>query len=331
MPSGITFLGKHSYNDFGITMPPTREIGIPNKKKTKLTLPFSNVTYDYSSIFGSQTYEERTLKYTFNISGRSIRTKEEMNWLKTTVINWLMNSDGKQPLYDDNYPGMHFLAEVEGNASFTENWNFGYLEVTFTAYPFMISDYPEGTDVWDNFNFLFDVVQDVKFDIPPSGYDFKELAIGSQATLGAWAVRTAGGTQNDLVNYVGVTGTITAKQDITPYSYSTRTYTVTGFDDPIYEQDIIQACNQYVDAVLINPGTPSVFPELTITRTHTGAGDATPKVSIENKDTGVVYNFVGSNPVNYLFELKSGENNLRIYYGLEDPETIEFTFSKELL
>jgi hypothetical protein len=331
MPSGITYLGKHSYNDFGITLAPSREIGIPNKKKTKLTLPFSNVTYDYSEIFGSQTYEERTLKYTFNIAGRAIRTKEEMNWIKTTLVNWLMNSHGKQPLYDDTYEGVHFLAEVEGNMSFSENWNYGFLEVTFTAYPFMIGNQPEGTDIWDDFNFLFDVIQDVKFDIPPSAYDYKPLAVGSQATIGAWAVRTAGGTQNDLVNAVGISGTITSVQTIPLYSYSTRQYTISGFSDPVYEQDIIQACNQYLECTLINPGTPALYPELTLTRTHTGAGDATPKVSIENVDTGMVYNFTGSNPVNYLFQLNSGENNLRIYYGLEDPETIEFTFTKELL
>jgi hypothetical protein len=92
MPKGITYLGKHSYNDFGITMSPVREVGIPNKKKTKLTVPFSNVTYDYSELFGSQVYEERTIKYTFNIANRGIQTKDEMNWVKTSLINWLMNS-----------------------------------------------------------------------------------------------------------------------------------------------------------------------------------------------------------------------------------------------
>jgi hypothetical protein len=325
MPKGLSYLGKHSFNDFGITMAPAREIGIPNKKKTKLVVPFSNVTYDYSEIFGSQTYEERTLKYTFNVAGRAIKSKDEMNWIKTTLVNWLMNSHGKQPLYDDNYPGVHFLAEVEGDTSFSENWNYGFLEVKFTAYPFMISNHPEGTDIWDDFNFLFDVHQDVKFTIPHSGYDYHELAIGSQATIAAWATGTVG-TVNDLINNVGYTGKILAKEDFVS-SFSTRIYTVEGFTNKIYEQDIIQACNKYLDIMLINPGTPAVFPQLTLTK----ADGSTPKVSIENRDTGVVYNFVGTNPENYMFTLNSGENNLRLYHGLDYDETIEFTFSKELI
>jgi len=328
MPSGITFLGKHSYNDLGITMATQREVGIPNKKKSKLTVPFSNVTYDYSEIFGSQTYEERTIKYTFNIANRAIREKYEMNWIKTQVINWLMNSGGKQPLYDDHYPGVHFLAEVEGSSSFSENWIHGYLEVTFTAYPFMISNNPEGTDIWDDFNFLFDVLQETSFDIPKSESDYSELAIGSIATIGAWANTTAGGTFGELASYVGISGKILAKQDITPYSYSTRTYTIEGFSEPIYEQDIIQACNQYIDVTLINMGTPAVFPELTMS---SGDPSYSPKVSIHNLDTGVVYNFVGTNPVNYLFQLKSGENNLRLYHGLNFNHSIDFTFHKELI
>ena len=328
MPSGITFLGKHSFNDFGITLAPGREIGLPNKKKTKLTVPFSNVVYDYSEIFGSQTYEERTLKYTFNIAGRAIRTKDEMNWVKTTLINWLMNSHGKQPLYDDSYSGVHFLAEVEGSSSFTENWNYGFLAVTFTAYPFMISNHPEGTDIWDDFNFLFDVVQETKFDIPPSAQDYTILPLGSQATIGAWATGTVGGP-GQLTQSVGYTGTILSVEEAVYSSgvISERAYSIQGIEGLVYEQDIVQACNKYVDVTLINPGTSSLYPEITLTRTP----GSPPKVSIENLDTGLVYNFIGTNPINYLFQLNSGENNLRIYYGLIDPETIEFTFTKELI
>lgn len=328
MPSGITFLGKHSYNDFGITMATQREVGIPNKKKSKLSVPFSNVTYDYSEIFGSQTYEERTVKYTFNIANRSIKRKDEMNWIKTVMINWLMNSHGKQPLYDDYYPGVYFLAEVEGNSNFVENWRNGYLEVTFTAYPFMIFNNPEGSDIWDDFNFLFDVIQDTTFTIPSSASDYKALAVGSTATIGAWASQTVGGTPGELASYVGVSGKILAV-DSYSYSLSNRIYTVEGFSEPIYEQDIVQACNKYVDVTLINTGTPSVLPELTMTRNY--PTDPTPKVSIHNLDTDMVYNFVGTNPVNYLFQLSSGENRLRLYHGIQGDHTIDFKFHKELI
>ena len=325
MFSGITYLGKHSYKDHGVTMANSREISIPNKKKTKLTLPYSNVVYDYSMIFGSQTYEERTIKYTFNIAGRQVKTKDQMNWLKTVMINWLMNSNGKQPLYDDYYRGYYFLAEVEGSASFVENWTYGFLEVTFTAYPFMISTQPEGHDIWDDFNFLFDVSQPVNFNIPASQANYKALAIGSQATIASWATSTVFGTRT-LVNDVGISGKILSVATVTTTTRgSTRAYTIQGMDGQVYEQDIIEACNTYLDVTLINNGTASVFPELTLTNSEAD----TPKVSIKNTTTGLVYNFSGTNPDNYIYQLDSGENQLRLYSL--PAHTIQFTFHKELI
>jgi phage-related protein len=162
---GIKFNGKHSLNDFGVTMPPEREIGFPSKEKILVKVPFSNVEYDFSELYGSQVYGHRPLKYSFNIFNRSYYTPETMNIQKTVIINWLMNSNGKQKLYDDAIPGYYFLAEVESEASFEEDWETGTLTVTFKAYPFMISELEEGHDIWDATNFELDVFQQVEFTI----------------------------------------------------------------------------------------------------------------------------------------------------------------------
>lgn len=159
---GIKYLGKHSYTDLGITMAPGREIGLPSKKKILVTVPFSNIEYDFSEVYGTQAYEPRTLKYPFNIQDT---TKERMITKKTKILNWLMNSHGKQKLYDDVYPGYYFLAEIEGSTSFSENWADGILTVTFKAYPFMIAELPEGNDIWDSFNFELDVAQKTSFTV----------------------------------------------------------------------------------------------------------------------------------------------------------------------
>ena len=161
---GIEFMGKHSYRDFGVTMAKGKEIGIPSKKKIKVAVPYSNVEYDFSEVYGSQAYEPRILRYPFNIY-RQTTGKSAMNSLKTQIINWLMNSGGKQPLYDDAYPGYYFLAEVESGASFTEDYDTGVLTVEFTAYPFMIGELREGHDIWDEFNFELDVAQITDFDV----------------------------------------------------------------------------------------------------------------------------------------------------------------------
>lgn len=166
MYSGITYLGKNSYNDFSITMDDDdRTIGFPAKRKILVQVPFSNQEYDFSEVYGSQTYENRKLSYTFNVFDRNTRNKVRMNVIKTKLINWLMNSNGKQPLYDPFFPNYYFLAEVRSEADFQENWDTGTLSVTFEAYPFMVSELAEGNDIWDTFNFELDVAQVVNFDV----------------------------------------------------------------------------------------------------------------------------------------------------------------------
>lgn len=163
---GISFNGKHSWNDFGITMGTSKELGLPSKEKILIKVPFSNTEYDFSELYGSQTYSPRHLKYEFNLVDRfGKNTAEVISTTKAMLSNWLMNSHGKQKLYDDAFPDYYFLAEVEDNMSIKENWNSGTLAVTFKAYPFMIADLPEGNDIWDTFNFELDVAQRVNFGV----------------------------------------------------------------------------------------------------------------------------------------------------------------------
>ncbi|PEO16806.1 phage tail protein [Bacillus wiedmannii] len=163
---GINFNGKHSYDDMGYTMPADgRDIGFPSKEKIVVKVPFSNVEYDFSEIYGSQTYTSRTLKYQFNVLRQGNFTPHAMQIEKTKLINWLMNTGGRKKLYDDTIPGYYFLAEVESAADFQDDWETGTMTVTFRAYPFMIAELYEGNDIWDGFNFDLDVAQTTNFTV----------------------------------------------------------------------------------------------------------------------------------------------------------------------
>jgi phage-related protein len=161
---GIKFNGKHSLKDMGFTMS-ERAIGSPAKNKITVSVPFSNTPLDFSEIYGSQTYTERPLTYTFNIVNTHNLTPEAFMMARTRLENWLMNSNGKQRLYDETMPGYYFLAEMQDAADIQDDWETGTLTATFTAYPFKIADLPEGNDIWDNFNFELDVAQQVKFEV----------------------------------------------------------------------------------------------------------------------------------------------------------------------
>lgn len=158
--NGFNFLGRHTHKDYGLTLVPGSVIGSPKKKKITVAVPFANHVYDFSEIYGDQIYEERSLTYKLNVAEKSI---VGMHRKKVLLTNWLMNSHGKQKLYDDRYPGYYFLAEVIDDADININSTNGVFSVTFNAYPFMIAELPEGNDIWNSFNFELDVSQNLAF------------------------------------------------------------------------------------------------------------------------------------------------------------------------
>lgn len=164
---GITYNGNHSYRDIDIPIE-SRDIGIAKKQKNLITVPFSNVQYDFSELYGSQVYEPRPITYVFTIMDKQQLNVQYVHTIKTKLLNWLSATQGKVRLYDDAIPGYYFLAEFDEGGSFQDNWTSGLLTANFTAYPFMIADLPEGNDIWDSFNFELDVAQQIRFDVKGS-------------------------------------------------------------------------------------------------------------------------------------------------------------------
>lgn len=143
-----------------------REIGNPSKIKRLERVAFSNQIYDFSELYGMQEYEERSLKYKFNIGFGSYF--EPFYIFESEVINWIMGVNDKVILKDDFIPGYYFLAEVVNDPTNEHLFAGGTLEVEFTAYPFKIGDLEEGNDIWDDFNFLLDVAQETEFEVNSS-------------------------------------------------------------------------------------------------------------------------------------------------------------------
>ena len=158
---GITYNNKHSFNDFNITVLNTRVVKTPSKVKITQTVPFSNITYDFSNLYGSNFYEERQLEYEFLIKANN---SAQLEFKRMQIEEWLLSTNIKTPLIDDNTPGYYYNAECI-NVNFEDLVNTGKLKATFTAYPFKISTEYEGNNLWDSFNFELDVLQDTKFTV----------------------------------------------------------------------------------------------------------------------------------------------------------------------
>lgn len=156
--AGFEFNNKHT-NEFGLILL-EREISPPSKNKIKSSVPFMNGSYDFSELYREQSFGERTLKYKFDVSHYN---HELLMYKLSELQNWLLGT-GQEKLYDDDYNNLYFKAECTDISVVDDNY-IGEVDITFTAYPFMISNYYEGDDIWDKFNFEIDVVQEVKFEI----------------------------------------------------------------------------------------------------------------------------------------------------------------------
>lgn len=126
--------GKDSFVDFGQCFA-SREISVPEKRIIKESVPFKNGSYDFTTINGEATFEDRTLTYTFDIIGASMAEVEEQ---KQALLDWLIFVEDAD-IYDGYIDGFHFRGSYE-SCSWSEDWEQSALEVTFSVYPYMIAD-----------------------------------------------------------------------------------------------------------------------------------------------------------------------------------------------
>lgn len=125
----------YSFDDFDANVK-ERKISLPKKKTIKDTVPFSNITHDFSRINGELYWEERTLKYIFEIDAL---TPEELEEKKIEFNLWVMNVF-EEELFDPFIEDYHFIATFE-NIDFDDSEiEKTTITVTFTAYPFMLSN-----------------------------------------------------------------------------------------------------------------------------------------------------------------------------------------------
>lgn len=165
MSYSFTYLGKRPEDFDEYAKMFTHDIGYPKKVKLLKDVPFSNVDYDFSTIYGEQTYENRQVKYVINAVHKGSIENIGMHAVANEIINWVMSSDTMQPLFDDQDPGYHFLGEVRDAAELTDSFNYGAISIVFDCYPYRIKNVAEGNDIWDTFNFDEDIAQNVKYDV----------------------------------------------------------------------------------------------------------------------------------------------------------------------
>lgn len=137
MHSGITFDGKHSYADFGLTIDDdARSIGNPKRQIISESVPFMNSDYDFSNISGYSVYEDREIKYIFDFYAPT----RQAFWEKRIQLEtWLLKSNVKIKLQDDDCKPYYFMAKCT-DIQIKQDDLIGQATVTFIADPYMYKD-----------------------------------------------------------------------------------------------------------------------------------------------------------------------------------------------
>lgn len=141
---GISKNQKHSYYDFGLKVI-SRKIGVPRKKRITVSVPYSNKTFDFSSIYGAKTYEERELEYSFVFfeEDTSLRSAKI-----NSIVKWLETGNTKAELHDDFIENYHFMAECS-EIDIEETEYRVDISVRFIANPYKISNDPNAANLRD--------------------------------------------------------------------------------------------------------------------------------------------------------------------------------------
>lgn len=156
---------KFNSDNFGLKQL-TRSIGALQEQEITESIPGVQGAVDYSMMFGQRLFQPQTIIYTFqkHIYDVVERARQE------TLIRNSLSRFGLSRLYDSYIPeNYYFLAKC--NPTITNDVQYQKLTVSlaFTCNPpFMFCEIAEGNDVWDTFNFDYDVSQDTSFTVKNS-------------------------------------------------------------------------------------------------------------------------------------------------------------------
>ena len=135
---GIRINNKHSYGDFGLYLK-SRNIGLPEKKSIRQTVPFMNGYYDFSALNGAPAWNERTIEYAFDVTHEN---PAELDSFVSHVLDWLGNIHDAD-IYDDTSNGYHWHGSYdEASVSWDDTGLHAEIKVSFVVHPFKIANEP---------------------------------------------------------------------------------------------------------------------------------------------------------------------------------------------
>ena len=293
-----------------------RDAPTPEEMEQHVTVPYRQGYIDFSSRNGERIYNGRTLTYVFQIFGVTYEQRKAKEFL---ITNWLMNS-GESKLIDSHDIQYYYHAKCKSvTVEDDERLQTLILTITFIAQPFKISELYDGHDIWDEFDFELDYVQDTTVQLMKVGdMQYNRVKVGDIVHIAPFAEATESFTEADRLKGFKVTDEFKHESPSEFNDY--YSYSFDGF--PVwYQQSLIIECMQPIEITLWNTGIHRVIPEITTTMTYGGYST----FAVE-KDGKFYFKFKDQ-PFQNLF-LEPGENKLKVYgYGA----LVDFKWHREVI
>lgn len=245
MPLSINFLGKDSYDDFGLYVAETPSIAMPERRVTYDTIPGRNGTLTEDE----GTYDDITISVTFNVKSNDIID------LSNRVKAWLAGGQGNLVFSDD--PEYYYVAECVNKFDIARTMQvLGKFPVVFNCKPFKKS-------LDDTKYILLDQCVSRAGSVinPLSSYNFTGgTALANNAPVQLNTVKQA------LINNPGTVDSepilnIVGSEDIS-VTLGSSTFSLQGLDDYVTVNTEVQ--DAYKDTQLRNNIMVGDFPTLSI-------------------------------------------------------------------
>lgn len=151
--------GINLSKEFGVELM-EKSIQPPSSNRIIEKVPYMNSEYDFSNLYNELTFGER--KVTCKYAIPTVDT-EMLNIKYSQLLNVIMKYE--LILEFNDIKGYYFKGKIDNTPNFEEISVFGTLTVVYSCYPFKVSTLQDGHDIWDEFNFELDMVQDTKFEV----------------------------------------------------------------------------------------------------------------------------------------------------------------------
>lgn len=135
---GIRVGKLHSHHDFDLCIK-SRNIGLPEKKSIRETVPFMNGYYDFTALSGAPAWGERINQYAFDVIAYN---PVELDAAVTKVLDWLCNIHDED-IFDDAMPDYHWHGSYDSSSvTWDDSGMQAEISVEFVCYPFKIANEP---------------------------------------------------------------------------------------------------------------------------------------------------------------------------------------------